>query len=30
MILVNDAGDAFEADNVEMAAWMNPIIDEIQ
>lgn len=30
MIVVNDSGDAFEADNVEMAVWMNPIIDEVQ
>lgn len=30
MILVNDAGDAFEADNVEMAVWMNPLVDEVQ
>jgi hypothetical protein len=30
MIVVNNGGDAYEADNVEMAVWMNPIIDEAQ
>jgi hypothetical protein len=30
MVVVNNAGDAFEADNVEMAVWMTPIVDEIQ
>ena len=30
MIVVNESGDAFEADNVEAAVWMNPIIDEVQ
>lgn len=29
-VLVNNAGDAFEADNVEMALFMTPIVDEVQ
>ena len=30
MIVVNESGDAFEADNVEAHVVMNPIVDEIQ
>lgn len=30
IILVNNGGAAFEADNVEMAVFVNPIIDEVQ
>lgn len=30
IILVNNGGDAFEADNVEMGVFLNPIVDEIQ
>ena len=30
LIVVNNSGDAFEADDVEMHQVMNPIIDEIQ
>lgn len=30
MIVVNNSGDAFEADDVEMHQVMNPIVDEIQ
>lgn len=30
MIVVNEADDAFEADNVEMAVFLTPIVDEIQ
>lgn len=30
MLVVNNTDDPFEADNVEMAVWMNPIIDDIQ
>lgn len=30
MIVVNNGGDAYEADNVEMAVWMTPVIDEVQ
>lgn len=30
LIVVNNSGDAFEADDVEMHQVMNPIIDEVQ
>lgn len=30
IIVVNESGDAFEADNVEMGVFLNPIVDEIQ
>jgi hypothetical protein len=30
LIVVNNAGDAFEADDVEMHQVLNPIIDEVQ
>jgi len=30
LIVVNESGDAFEADDVEMHQVMNPIVDEIQ
>lgn len=30
LLVVNEAGDAFEADDVEMHQVMNPIVDEIQ
>lgn len=30
MVVVNNGGDTYEADNVEMAVWMNPVIDEAQ
>lgn len=30
MIVVNRSGDMFENDDVEMAVWMTPILDEVQ
>jgi hypothetical protein len=30
MIVVNNSGDAFEADNVEMGVFMNQIVDQVQ
>lgn len=30
MVVVNNGGDVYETDNVEMAVWMNPIVDEAQ
>lgn len=30
MLVINESGDAFEADNVEMAVFLTPIVDEIQ
>ncbi len=30
IVLVNNGGDVFENDNVEMAVWMTPVIDEVQ
>jgi hypothetical protein len=30
IVLVNNSGDAFEADNVEMGVFLTPIVDEIQ
>lgn len=30
IIVVNNSGDAFEADNVEMGVFLNPIVDEVQ
>ena len=30
MVVVNRGGDVYEADNVEMAVWMTPIVDEVQ
>lgn len=29
LIVVNNGGDAYEADNVEMAVWMTPVIDDV-
>jgi len=29
VVVVNRSGDVFEADNVEMAVWLTPIIDDI-
>ncbi len=30
MVVVNEADDVFEADDVEMGVFMNPIVDEVQ
>ncbi len=30
ILVVNNSGDAFEADDVEMGVFMNPVIDDIQ
>ena len=30
IVVKNEAGDAFEADNVEMAVFLTPIVDEVQ
>lgn len=29
IVLVNRSGDVFEADNVEMAVWLTPMIDDV-
>lgn len=29
ILVVNNSGDAFEADNVEMAVWLTPMIDDV-
>lgn len=30
IVVVNNSGDVYETDDVEMAVWMNPVIDESQ
>lgn len=30
IIVVNESGDAFEGDNVEMGVFLNPVIEEVQ
>ena len=29
IIVYNNSGDAFEADNVEMAVWLTPLVDDV-
>lgn len=29
LIVVNNSGDAFEADDVEMAVWLTPMVDDV-
>lgn len=29
IVLVNNSGDVFEADNVEMAVWLTPMLDDV-